>query len=603
VIRAAVRPLRIVATTGEAGLSRSAKQELSAARLALALLWTVTAFIGSAWVGWLSGVGLHGMASLCASVSVAAGLLRLGGLSWPAVVKALLIVVGLAGVLSLLGQQLLDLSDDGPQYHQQAAMVMSQGWNPLRDWVSPVTNHDAPWINGYAKSQWVYTALLMDLGAGVEAGKSLGLLLALCAGLLSYAALRERLGWGLRSSWLVALVATLNPVVVCQWTTSLNDQALASLILMALATLVLAAGPAEPAIRWRNALLLAAAFALLASIKASGVAYAGLLLVLAVPPLLWACGWALTVKMLAPGVAGFAAGVLLLGFNPYVTNTIQHGHPFHPLAGAAKVDIITANSPPGVTEQPRWVKLFGSLAARSSSVIGPSRGGSSLLTPKLPGSVNAAELKPFMTKSGVHLGGFGPWFSLALVLALAAAGWAVLRRRRSGWYTASIWLPPLLLLLSALAFPEPWWARYVPQLWLLPLVVAIALITLGRREQDRALRRVGAGLVVVPAFNAGVIALLFAIGNMPRQLDMRTQLESLRDLSATAPLKMDVGLAPALGMRLDAAGVRWKAAADCVAPAAWVPVEYTVIRACLDDSQRASFRVSSAWVQGLKARL
>jgi len=348
------------------------------------------------------------------------------------------------------------------------------------------------------------------------------------------------------------------------------------------------------------------ALVLLPSAKASGVAYAGLFIVLVLPMLAWGGGLAVARRVGVLAAIGLAAGVLLLGFNPYVTNTLRHGHPFHPLAGSGKVDIITNNAPPDVLQHSRAVKLFGSLAARSSSVIGGPSLTPPTLAPKLPGSVTVAELKPFLSKNDVRIGGFGPWFGLALLVSWLGLAWSWARRRRSAWQRGLLVLPTGLLLLSALVFPEPWWARYVPQVWLIPMVVAIALITLGRREGDAAQRRVGWGVVAISAVNAALVALLSIAGSIPRQADLRAQLDSLRLLSQEQPLLMDFGPAPAAALMLDRAGVRWKEASGgeaCTDPASWVYVEYTFVHVCLDRSQRAGFVNASPWIAALKARL
>lgn len=585
-----------------------------AAALATAILCGAALFITSAWAGWLLGWPLHGALSCAATAIALLGLLRWTGLPLPRAATLVLAVFVLAALAAALSIPLYDLSDDGQQYHQQAVMLLNQGWNPLWEPRSPVSTRDALWINGYAKSHWVYAALLLNLGAGIESGKSLGLLLALAAGLLCHAFLRERLGWRRTPAALMAAVAALNPVFTCQWSTLLNDQAMASLITAALCALALVAGHGgtaetlartDPA-RRGNAVLLLAALALLVSIKASGVAYGLMILAMSLPLLLWVHGRAAALRAGLLGATGLALGTLLLGFNPYITNTVAHGHPFYPLAGTGKVDIITHNAPPGVLDEPRAIKLLGSLAAPSSSVVGNAyeHHGASPLAPKWPGTVRLSELKPFLTKSFVHIGGLGPWFSLALVLAIAAGLWAWRRRSRPAWRQALLLGPAALLLLSGLAFPEPWWMRYVPQLWLIPLVVAASVITAGQAEQDIALRRAGWTVVAVAGLNAVVVALLFVVGNLPRQLDMRTQLDSLAALSASQPLRVAPGGAPAIRLRLEEAGVRWNpvdSPAACAAPDRWVPIEYTVAKVCLSESQQAAHRVSSAWIQKLRA--
>lgn len=578
---------------------------LGPASLALALLAGVTVFVLSAWAGWLAGWALHGWASATLAVLGVVAVLRAVGHSLAAALRAAGLVALAAAALAGVGHALYDLSTDGQLYHQQAVMLMAQGWNPLRHPASPLDNWSTIWVDGYAKTHWVYAALWVDLGAGLQAGKSFTWVLALAAGLLAHALLTERLAWSPRAAACMAALMVFNPVFATEWPTFLNDHTLACTLLLALLSLAWAAwAPPAALARRQAAALLVLAFALLAAVKASGVAYAGVFLVLGAPLLAWGCGLGRGLRVAAWAVAGIAAGVLVLGFNPYVTNTLRHGHPFYPLAGEGKVDIISNNVPAGVAEQPRLVKLFGSLAARSSSVIGGPVNPDTL-APKLPGSISLAEVKLFLTKNDVRIAGFGPWFSLALTVAVAGVAWAWARRRRPAWQQGLLVAPMVLLMLSALAFPEPWWARYIPQVWLVPLVAAVALITGGRAEGDRAQRVLGWGIAAIAGLNVALVALLFIAGNAPRQLDMRAQLQSLQALSQAQVLEVDVALAPAQGVMFDELGIRWRptdAAAGCVAPgAAWVRIEYTYGRVCLDEAQRRLYRTQSPWVERLKS--
>lgn len=587
-------------------MDQGESDRLRASTLALAVMAGLTLFVASAWAGWLLGWRLQGWASAGVAALGVVALLRHCGQSVATAVRAALLVLALGALLAMAASPIYDLSTDGQLYHQQAIMLMSEGWNPLRNPASPLSNWSTVWVDGYAKTHWVYAALLMDLGAGIQAGKSFTWMLAVAGAWLVYALLVERLDWRSRPAALVAATVVANPVFATEWPTFLNDHTLACTLVLALAALIWAAGaPAQARARRRAGWLLVIAFALLASVKASGVAYGGVFIVLAAPLLLWGCGIRPALRIGVLAASGVAVGVLVLGFNPYVTNTVRHGHPFYPLAGEGKLDIISNNAPAGVAEQLRLVKLFGSLAARSSSVIGgPVQ--ASTLAPKLPGAVSVAELKLFLTKNDVRIGGFGPWFSLALLLSIAGACWAWRRRRRSAWQQALLLLPTLLLLLSALAFPEPWWARYVPQVWLIPLIVAAALITLGRSEGDAAQRRIGWTVIAVAAVNTLVVALLFVLGNVPRQLDVHAQLDSLRELSGEEVLQMDVSQAPAQGLAFDGAGIRWQAAdasLTCPAGASWVRIEYTYGRVCLSEAQRARYRTQSPLVDKFKALL
>jgi hypothetical protein len=93
---------------------------------------------------------------------------------------------------------------------------------------------------------------------------------------------------------------------------------------------------------------------------------------------------------------------------------------------------------------------------------------------KVPFALSADELLAYAAPD-TRIGGFGPWFGGAVVVALVALPFA--RRRRA------IAAVALGLVVSALITPAVFWARLVPQLWWAPLAVAVGLaIAPGRRR-------------------------------------------------------------------------------------------------------------------------
>jgi hypothetical protein len=87
----------------------------------------------------------------------------------------------------------------------------------------------------------------------------------------------------------------------------------------------------------------------------------------------------------------------------------------------------------------------------------------------VPFTVTKSETEAF-AEVDVRIAGYGPLFGGILLLALAL-GLAVvvrqIRNRRADW---DIWLPVSAVVLTVLVVPEMWWARYFPQLYLLPLL-------------------------------------------------------------------------------------------------------------------------------------
>ena len=77
----------------------------------------------------------------------------------------------------------------------------------------------------------------------------------------------------------------------------------------------------------------------------------------------------------------------------------------------------------------------------------------------------------------VRIGGFGPFFALiflgSLVLLIAALIIFIKKEKNNLKY---IILPTLTVIISMILVGENWWARYVPQLYLLPVGALILSI-------------------------------------------------------------------------------------------------------------------------------
>ncbi|MGG1252641.1 hypothetical protein ABE205_07170 [Brevibacillus agri] len=412
----------------------------------------------------------------------------------PTWLLALLAGLGLVvGSSWYISANTFDLSFDGQTYHQEAIILLKNGWNPVHDapvlkpLAKPIEEMDSKeilsafhlWINHYAKGPWMLDAVMYKVTDQIEVGKIFNLLLMAASFFFSLAAIRvafpAKKGLGI----VLALLLAGNPVSVTQATSYYIDGQLGSLVLIicALGYLLLK--------RYHTWIMLAlcSALTLLAQIKFTALVYAVLL------------GCALLVlfffydrqkrwkSLLAWLAASLVITVLVVGYNPYVTNTLAKGHPFYPLAGKGAVDIMTSNSPHDFKGINPVSKLAISLFAKSENIATPKE-----TTLKWPFTVSTPELKVFLSPD-VRVAGFGPWFGGAVLIALLLAlGLLVGPERRKA---VPFFIASGILLATVLVNPESWWARYVPQLWLIPVLVALA-----GWEARSALLRYGSTLLV-----------------------------------------------------------------------------------------------------------
>lgn len=112
------------------------------------------------------------------------------------------------------------------------------------------------------------------------------------------------------------------------------------------------------------------------------------------------------------------AGVLVLGFNPYIVHLIQGKHVIHPVMGAEKYDIMNTNPPEAFAGKSGAEQLFMSLFSKTENDMNQP------LSLKIPFTVTSDELED-AGSADVRIGGFGVLFGgvlcVSVLLALIAA--------------------------------------------------------------------------------------------------------------------------------------------------------------------------------------
>jgi hypothetical protein len=141
---------------------------------------------------------------------------------------------------------------------------------------------------------------------------------------------------------------------------------------------------------------------------------------------------------------------------------------------------------------------------------------------KFPLSISLAEIKTFQV-TDVRIAGWGPLFSLILLISLGTGILLVIRQRGkslAGW--------GLILLITAtmLLNPEAWWARYAPQFWLIPVVVLVMALW---HKDDRTVRIFGYLIMAVCIVNVFLISGANFADNF---IDSNNMKETLQEISA-----------------------------------------------------------------------
>lgn len=387
-------------------------------------------------------------------------------------------------IWAIATQFLYDAGHDGHSYHLTAIWDLARGWSPF------LSSHDNIWVDSYPSGYWVLQSYLVSTTGLLLSGKSLTVGLTAAVALLAYRFFQDHISdrlsrlkvfWGL----LFALVIVANPIVLTQIMTHYIDGSL-YLLGSALALFLLSDTYSDNRLARWSAI---GCIILMVNTKTASLYY--------VPMIVFAsfmAGWVLKNVAIShvqfifnwikrrgiPFGLAFVIGITIIGYKPYVTNVMDHGELLYPSVD----EIMATNIPNNLESLSIPVKFFYGIFSRTEDSVWPV-----LVTApvhlKIPGTFQLSEFKAldFDTRRG----GFGPFFSLALILAIAL--YALTRftrargdddRERSKGDVLALFA--LILILASVFFPESWWARYVPFTWLGVLLVTISTLFFGERK-------------------------------------------------------------------------------------------------------------------------
>lgn len=406
--------------------------------------------------------------------------------------------VAMVLVLMYVSGLFYDITYDGQVYHQEAIIKLADQWNPVHEYLTKERAHSAVLLNHYAKGPWIYEAALYKVTGHIEQSKMFNFLLIIASFLLTLSALKHTGRFTDKQSIGFSGLMALNPVSIYQALSFYIDGQLASTLLCLFAS-------AYPLVTKPDKLVLCSlvmSIALAVNIKFTGVVY-----VVATLGLVMGWLWVLNNKhlyntVIKTGIIGLFVAICIIGYNPYITNTIYYGHPFYPLYGGGQtMDIMTANSPIGFMEMNPVKKLYVATFSRSSNKFDTEKP-----VLKIPFTVVKQEMIPFVHGADVRIGGFGPWFS-GIVVLVGMIG-LLLYRKKNKYHAYGAGVIASIMV-TVLINPEAWWARYVPQLWLVPIVVAaVAWI-----DDAKGIRYLGAALASAAIINIAIISYPYLLGN------------------------------------------------------------------------------------------
>lgn len=470
-----------------------------------------------------------------------------------------------------------DMSWDGLWYHQTAVYQMAKGWNPVYDPLHNFTPHLQDWVRHYAKGQWYTAFSIYSFTGDIEYAKA-ATWIAMIISFFAVYTVSSEYRFKRWQAILTAGIVSLNPVVVFELASFLVDGLMISFL--TIFTAAIFSWYKNPNKINTTAIIFSAILCICT--KQTGLVYlcfassgTGIFILIMKRQLF--------MKFLFVQIMSLTLGVLIFGYNPYVTNTITRGNPFYPMLGSQNYPGLAAQGEDPIEkwETPHNMMGTSRLTRLSYAIFG--RPGAQ---PYYPNS-DASYMIPFdLTLKDfsiyyfhdVRISGFGPLFSVIFLISLFLLAISVLRTGISKTFLIVV----LFTIVSSLLISEhTWWARYGPQLWWIPV---LALIISFFMDQIKKIKFAGYVLIVVMLVN--MIPIYFVHFKWETEATRQTN-EQIRMLKNYDNITVDFQyFGEPFGERLKAAGISFRTAQklECNNPIEIISVSLgypCAVRVCL----------------------
>lgn len=394
-------------------------------------------------------------------------LLKVINKSSSVIIPSILSIIFIGAALFYIAKT-YDVSWDGQWYHQDAIIKLTQGWNPVYSHSNPsiIISDSDLWIHHYPQASWIVKAGIFKLTGSIQSSKAITILLSFSCLILAYTILKKVFNFNSIASIIFSIGIALNPVTYSQFFSFYVDGE--SAMMLSIYLLLIVYNLKHPSKLIYVALLLV--FIYTVNIKFTNLVY---LTIFNLFYFIWLYFNAkeIRLKVFKLFTVGYILGVFVLGYSSYTRNILEKGHPLYPIMGKDNYGDLVANihASANFTGKNRFQNLI------SSSFAYPvySRSPDSSKFRKPFTEVNYDKF--YRTDS--EMSGFGARWSEILIFTtlLFLISLFYFKNTQFKYYLLSIGI----VLLSVFINEQCYMARYVPQLWLIPLIISIYLYTKG----------------------------------------------------------------------------------------------------------------------------
>lgn len=406
------------------------------------------------------------------------------------IIISIIVAVSIFVLSVLLVSNIYDWTWDGNTYHKTAVGSLKNGWNPVYEKVEDFTiekgneidldtkEKNKIWVNHYPKASWIFAANIYSITNSIEASKILNILMMYVSITLIGTYLMKKMN----KIWasIISILIIINPVIITQifnyYIDGLLGMGLCIIIYTLLAITEMKKDVKNNKFELKeHFIILACCILLVINLKFTGLVYAAILCFLFYMYWLYQAHKEGNLKEKIIKYTKFYTivvliSILFVGYTPYMKNFIDKGHPFYPLFGKDKVDIMTHNQPYNFKNKDVVKKFAISMLAEGSNIHVAYENNKEKPKLKIPFTIQEKELTDY-AQPDTRMAGFGPLYSGIFIISCCCTIYIIYSYIKNKQFNKLI--PYLLILIAmailVLATDGSWWARYTPYLWILPI--------------------------------------------------------------------------------------------------------------------------------------
>lgn len=351
----------------------------------------------------------------------------------------------------------IDYAYDSLAYHFQSMYLLKNGWNPIfldaktmSVQMGLYSNHI--WVQGWSKFCEIVSANFYLITNQISSGQIINFLMAYASFMSIFCAL-DKFNKKTTLNIFFSFLLLFNPVVIGQMFTMYIDLHIYFAFLIILSTIIQI--EKSHFFSKSNFFILIIISTIFIHIKFSGLFYLALISIIYLVYLL------ISKKNIFKYISAIGISLILatiLGVHPFYTNYQKYEHPFYPLFGKHKEDVIKCQ----ITIIELQNKNSIQKAIMSTFAVQTNLKGH--IKYRFPFVIKQERLY----EADMRLGGMGHFWSAIIIIALIFS----FGIRISNKSDRNIFITIIsIILLSYLLYPDPWWMRYVPQIWMFPILV------------------------------------------------------------------------------------------------------------------------------------